>query len=71
MSMFVIKVKCFNPYTNENVCKHFDWHEESGRLCEVAKDSVYAAGACDTFEDAMCRAVDLCKKHGLIVLGLE
>ena len=42
--MFTIKVRCFNQYTNENVCKHFEWHEESGRLCEVAKDSVYAAG---------------------------
>ena len=71
MAMSTIKVKCFNQYTNENVCKLFDWHEESWRLCEVAKDSVYAAGTCDTFEDAMCRAVDLCKKHGLIVLGLE
>ena len=47
--MFTIKVKCFNQYTNENVCKHFEWHEESGRLCEVAKDSAYAAGTCDTF----------------------
>ena len=69
--MFTIKFKCFNPYNNENVCKLFSWNEESGRLCEVAKDSGYAAGTCDTFEDAMFRAVDLCKKHGLTVLGLE
>lgn len=71
MSMLTINVKCFNQYTNENVCKHFEWHEASGRLFEVAKDSVYAAGTCDTFEDAMCRAVELCKKHGLIVLCFE
>lgn len=69
--MLNIKVKCFNQHTNENVCKHFEWHESSGRLCEVAKDSAYAAGTCDTFEDAMCRAVELCKKHGLIVLCFE
>lgn len=69
--MFSIKVKCFNQYTDRDVDKLFDWHEESGRLCEVAKDSVYAAGTCDTFEDAMCRAVELCKKHGLIVLCFE
>jgi hypothetical protein len=29
--MLAIRVKCFNPYTNENVYKFFDWHEESGR----------------------------------------
>ena len=69
--MFTIKVKCFNQYTNENVCKHFEWHEESGRLCEVAHNSAYQAGTCDTFEDAMFRAVELCKKHGLIVLCFE
>lgn len=67
--MSTIKVKCFNQYTNENVCKHFEWHEESGRLCEVARDSAYPAGTCDTFEDAMCRAVELCQKHGLIVIS--
>ena len=70
-AMFTIKVKCFNQYTNENVCKHFELHEESGRLCEVAHNSAYQAGTCDTFEDAMCRAVELCKKHGLIVLCFE
>ena len=70
-AMFVIKVKCFNPYTNENVCKHFDWHEESGRLCEVAKDSVYAAGVSATLFDAMCDAVRLCEKHGLTVKDFE
>lgn len=41
--MLTIKVKCFNQYTNENVCKRFEWHEESGRLCEVSKDSVGGA----------------------------
>ena len=56
--MLSIKVKCFNQYTNENVCKHFEWHEESGRLCEVE-------------DEAIRRAVELCQKHGLIVLGLE
>lgn len=69
--MFTIKVKCFNQYTNENVCKHFEWHEASGRLCEVAHDSAYPAGTCGTVDDAMCRAVELCKKHGLVVLCFE
>ena len=69
--MSTIKVKCFNQYTNENVCKNFEWHEEGGMLCEVAHHSAYPAGTCDTFEDAMCRAVELCKKHGLIVLCLD
>lgn len=69
--MFGIKVKCFNPYTNGYVDKYFDWHKESGRLCEVTKDSAYAAGICDTVEEAMYRAVELCQKHGLIVFSLE
>lgn len=69
--MFSIKVKCFNPYTNENVYKLFNWHKESGRLCEVAKDSVYAAGISATLFDAWCDVVKLCEKHGLTVNGLE
>lgn len=69
--MLGINVRCFNQHTNENVEKRFEWHEESGRLCEVAKDYVYAAGTCDTEEDAMCRAVELCQKHGLAVLCFE
>lgn len=69
--MLDIKVKCFNPYTNRDVDKPFSWHEESGRLCEVTKDSAYAAGTCNTGEEAMHRAVELCQKHGLIVLSLE
>lgn len=69
--MFDIKVKCFNPYTNRDVDKLFSWHKESGRLCEVTKDSAYAAGICDTVEEAMYRAVELCQKHGLIVFSLE
>ena len=69
--MLSIKVKCFNQYTNENVCKRFEWHEESGRLCEVAHGSAYAAGICDVEDEAIRHAVDICKKHGLIVLGLE
>lgn len=69
--MFTIKVKCFNQHTNENVCKHFEWHEESGRLCEVASGSAYAAGICDVEDEAIRRAVDLCQKHGLIVIVIE
>lgn len=69
--MLSIKVKCFNPHTNRDVDKLFDWHEESGRLCEVVRDSAYQAGICDTVKEAMCRAVELCQKHGLIVLSLE
>lgn len=69
--MLSIKVKCFNPYTDRDVDKLFDWHEESGRLCEVVRDSAYPAGICDTVNEAMCRAVELCQKHGLIVLSLE
>lgn len=46
-----IKVKCFNQYTNENVYGLFSWHEESGRLCEVAHDSAYAAGICEAMRD--------------------
>ena len=69
--MYTIKVKCFNQYTNENVCKHFEWHEERGRLCEVAKDSVYAAGISATLFNAGCDAVKLCEKHGLTVKSLE
>lgn len=67
--MLKIRVKCFNQHTNENVCKCFDWHEESGRLCEVASDSAYAAGICEVEDDAIRHAVDLCKKHGLKVLS--
>lgn len=55
----------------ENVCKRFDWHEESGRLCEVASDSAYAAGTCEVEGEAIYRAVDLCKKHGLNVLSYQ
>lgn len=51
--------------------KLFDWHEESGRLCEVVRDSVYPAGICDTVKEAMYRGVELCQKHGLIVLSIE
>lgn len=69
--MLNIMVKCFNPYTNENVYKHFDWHEESGRLCEVASYSAYAAGICEVKGEAIRRAVDLCKKHGLNVLSYQ
>jgi hypothetical protein len=69
--MLNIRVKRFNPYTNENVYKHSDWHEESGRLCEVVRDSAYPAGICDTVEEAMRRAVELCQRHGLIVFSLE
>ena len=69
--MLSIKIKCFNPYTNKDVDKLFDWHEESGRLCEVVRDSVYPAGICDTVNEAMYRAVELCQKHGLIVLSIE
>lgn len=69
--MFRIKVKCSNPYTNEDVDKLFDWHEDSGRLCEVVRESAYPAGICDTVEEAMYRAVELCQKHGLIVLSIE
>lgn len=69
--MLSIKVKCYNPHTNGDVDKLFDWHEESGRLCEVVCDSAYPAGICDTVKEAMYRAVELCQKHGLIVLSLE
>lgn len=69
--MLSIKVKCFNPYTDKYVDKLFSWHKESGRLCEVTKDSAYAAGICNTVEEAMPRAVELCQEHGLIVLSLE
>nr|DAI14924.1 MAG TPA: hypothetical protein [Caudoviricetes sp.] len=67
--MFTIRVKCFNPYTNENVYKHFDWHEDSGRLCEVASDSAYAAGICEVEDEAIRRALKLCDEHGLKVLS--
>ena len=50
--MLSIKVKCFNQYTDRDVDKLFNWHEESGRLCEVASDSAYAAGICDTVGEA-------------------
>lgn len=66
--MIGIKVKCFNQYANKDVDRLFSWHKESGRLCEVTKGSAYAAGICNTVEDAMHRAVELCQKHGLIVL---
>lgn len=69
--MLSIKVKCFNPCTSKDVDKLFSWHKESGRLCEVTKDSAYAAGICNTVEEAMLRAVELCQEHGLIVLSLE
>lgn len=69
--MFTIKVKCFNQHTNENVYKNFEWHYESGRLYEVASDSAYSAGICEVEDEAISHAVDLCKKHGLIVLGIE
>ena len=65
--MLSIKIKCFNPYTNGYVDKYFDWHKESGRLCEVTPDSAYAAGTSDTLFDAVCDAVALCEKHGLEV----
>ena len=42
--MLSIKVKCFNQYTNENVYKSFEWHEESGRLYEVASVACYLVG---------------------------
>lgn len=67
--MLKIRVKCFNQQTNENVCKFFEWHEESGRLCEVTSDSAYAAGTCEVEGEAIRRAVDLCEKHGLNVLS--
>ena len=69
--MFTIKLKCFNPYTNEDVDKLFNWHEESGRLCEVAKDSVFAAGTSATLFNAGYDAVKLCEKHGLTIKGLD
>lgn len=69
--MLSIKVKCFNPYTDRDVDKLFSWHEESGRPCEVVRDSAYPAGICDTVEEAMRRAVELCQRHGLIVFSLE
>ena len=30
--MRVIRVKCYNQFTNEDVYKFFEWHEASGRL---------------------------------------
>lgn len=69
--MFRIKVKCSNPYTNEDVDKLFSWHEESGRLCEVTEDSVYSAGTSETLFDAGDDAVMLCEKHGLTVNGID
>ena len=30
--MSSIKVKCFNQYTNENVRKHFEWHEAGAQI---------------------------------------
>ena len=70
-AMFSIKVKCFNPYTNKDVDKLFSWHKESGRLCEVTKDSAYAAGTSETLFDAGYDAVVLCEKHGLTVNGID
>lgn len=69
--MFGIKVKCYNPYTNKNVYKHFYCYEASGRLCEVTSDSAYAAGIYEVGGEAIRRAVDLCKKHGLNVLSYQ
>lgn len=69
--MFTIKVKCFNPFTDKDVDKLFSWHEESGRLCEVASESAYAAGISNSLFDAGCDAVDLCEKHGLEIKGIE
>lgn len=71
MTMLTIKVECLNKYINKNVDKHFDWHEESRRLCEVTRDSAYAAGICKSLFDAGCHAVELCEKHGLEIKGLE
>lgn len=70
-AMKVIRVKCYNQFTNEDVYKHFDWHEESGRLCEVSGDSIYAAGICEVEGEVIFHAVDLCKKHGLNVLSYQ
>lgn len=67
--MLNIRVKCFNQYTNENVYKHFEWHEDSRMLYELASDSAYAAGICGVDGEAIRHAVDLCKKHGLNVLA--
>ena len=69
--MLAIRVKRFNPYTNENVYKHFYFYEASKRLCEVASDSAYAAGTCEVEDEAIRHAVDLCKKHGLDVISYQ
>lgn len=69
--MMVIRVKCFNQYTNENVYKFFEWHEASGRLSEVTSESAYAAGICEVESEAIRHAVDLCDKHGLNVLSYQ
>lgn len=42
----VIRVKCYNPFTNEDVYKFFEWHE-------------WALNCSSSFEEAVLRAVNL------------
>lgn len=69
--MRVIRVKCYNPFTNEDVYKFFEWHEASGRLSEVTSESAYAAGICEVEGEAVRRARRFCRKSGLKVVSLD